>query len=666
MKPRTKNDKSSKFKSSFGVIRFKGLRHGAQAFKSKSRINKANVPKETGINQQNLADKEGFVEVRNRRRIIGGQRNMGHKGNHGFNQGFRKEMGNRKENVKYAYQPKVFDLKPVIEKNLKSSNGNAFASPSKIQKIWKASQENRKLRESFDEFIKKKLQPNCIETKDWTYDMIQYFKYQWKAMERMEEEVSEEEDVFDSHNQAVNSLIANEVGFKQKEIAKFITESKIHICALIETHLKTKGIGKPINSLDLEGHKRIVHDVPWVLMGDFNVTLKPEEHYNGSSVMTYDMGEFIDAINSLEKLDKIMVNDEFLGKFDQADGMFLPYLISDHSPAMLIIPDKIAKRKKSFRVVQKLKQLKRPLNNLNWNNGNIFEKVVILKEKLKKAQSDVDADPFNNAKREIASHLFEEYTVAAEDEIKLFHKKVKIHWLKAGDRNNAFFYRILKARKHKSRVESICGEDGKSYEGNEVPNQYLTPEEAEEMVREVTDAEIKAVLFDINFSKAARPDGYSACFYKKSWQIVGKEICLAVKEFFTCGKILREINATLIALVPKLDTSNRVSNFRPIACCNVLYKITIIKKSLDEFSKVSGLHPNLSKSTILFGSILDYYKAKMLQVLPLKCGKLPMKYLGVPLLAKRLRVKDCVSLIENVENMISCWRNKLLSYAGRV
>ncbi|GKD01678.1 hypothetical protein Tco_1171952, partial [Tanacetum coccineum] len=383
--------------------------HGAQAFKSKSRINKANVPKETGINQQNLADKEGFVEVRNRRRIIGGQRNMGYKGNHGFNQGFRKEMGNRKENVK-------------------------------------------KLRESFDEFIKKKLQPNCIETKDWTYDMIQYFKYQWKAMERMEEEVSEEEDVFDSNNQAVNSLIANEVvvnEFKQKEIAKFITESKIHICALIETLLKTKGIGKPINSLDLEGHKRIVHDVPWVLMGDFNVTLKPEEHYNGSSVMTYDMVS------------------------DQADGMFLPYLISDHSPAMLIIPDKITKRKKSFRVVQKLKQLKRPLNNLNWNNGNIFEKVVILKEKLKKAQSDVDADPFNNAKREIASHLFEEYTVAAEDENKLLHKKVKIHWLKAGDRNNAFFHRILKARKHKSRVESIYGEDGKSYEGNEVPNQYV-------------------------------------------------------------------------------------------------------------------------------------------------------------------------------------------------
>ncbi|GKA80491.1 hypothetical protein Tco_0787183, partial [Tanacetum coccineum] len=47
-----------------------------------------------------------------------------------------------------------------------------------------------------DEFIKKKLQPTCEETKDWNYDMITYFKLQWEAMERHEMESSDEEDVF--------------------------------------------------------------------------------------------------------------------------------------------------------------------------------------------------------------------------------------------------------------------------------------------------------------------------------------------------------------------------------------------------------------------------------------------------------------------------------------
>ncbi|GKD61002.1 hypothetical protein Tco_1298511 [Tanacetum coccineum] len=56
----------------------------------------------------------------------------------------------------------------------------------------------------------------------------------------------------------------------------------------------------------------------------------------------------------------------------------------------------------------------------------------------------------------------------------------------------------------------------------------------------------------------------------------------------------------------------------------------------------------------------------MLHILPFKCGKLPMKYLVVPLLAKRLGVKDCQSLIDNVKNIINCWRNKFLSYARKI
>ncbi|GJZ70423.1 hypothetical protein Tco_0633973 [Tanacetum coccineum] len=101
-------------------------------------------------------------------------------------------------------------------------------------------------------------------------------------------------------------------------------------------------------------------------------------------------------------------------------------------------------------------------------------------------------------------------------------------------------------------------------------------------------------------------------------------------------------------------------------CNGDVESLKVVKKSIDEFSKVSGLYPNLIKSTIFFGSIPDNYKAEMLQVLPFKNGKMPVKYLGVPLLAKMLGVKDCAMLMENVENKINCWRNKLLSYARRV
>nr|GEZ38276.1 hypothetical protein [Tanacetum cinerariifolium] len=112
-----------------------------------------------------------------------------------------------------------------------------------------------------------------------------------------------------------------------------------------------------------------------------------------------------------------------------AHGIFLPY--PDHnSPAIMTIPKGISKKKKSFRfsnyvadkeefldvvrerwnhdvrgcqmyrVVQKLKLLKNPLNQLNWQTEKLFENFYVLKEKLKEAQSKVDADPFNSKKRE--------------------------------------------------------------------------------------------------------------------------------------------------------------------------------------------------------------------------------------------------------------------------
>ncbi|GKC19715.1 hypothetical protein Tco_1021865 [Tanacetum coccineum] len=48
--------------------------------------------------------------------------------------------------------------------------------------------------------------------------------------------------------------------------------------------------------------------------------------------------------------------------------------------------------------------------------------------------------------------------------------------------------------------------------------------------------------------------------------------------------------------------------------------IEVIKKSQEEFNKVSGRVPNLSKSIIFFGSINERDKSDPLQVLPFKCG----------------------------------------------
>ncbi|GJV13262.1 hypothetical protein Tco_1354803 [Tanacetum coccineum] len=88
-------------------------------------------------------------------------------------------------------------------------------------------------------------------------------------------------------------------------------------------------------------------------------------------------------------------------------------------------------------------------------NGNLFERVIGLKEKLKEAQKEVDSDATNLDKRKIVVLLVNEYSKAAEDKLKLLCQKAKIKWLKEGDRNSSFFHSVIKARKHISRIDQF-------------------------------------------------------------------------------------------------------------------------------------------------------------------------------------------------------------------
>ena len=53
---------------------------------------------------------------------------------------------------------------------------------------------------------------------------------------------------------------------------------------------------------------------------------------------------------------------------------------------------------------------------------------------------------------------------------------------------------------------------------------------------------------------------------------MGDDVCKAIKEFFDTAKLLGELNATIISLVPKSKTLCKVIDYRRIASCNVVYK----------------------------------------------------------------------------------------------
>lgn len=47
-------------------------------------------------------------------------------------------------------------------------------------------------------------------------------------------------------------------------------------------------------------------------------------------------------------------------------------------------------------------------------------------------------------------------------------------------------------------------------------------------------------------------------------------------------------------------------------------------------------------------------------------GALPIRYLGVPLVLGRLSYQDCSSIVEKVHKHLAGWKNRSLSYTGRL
>jgi hypothetical protein len=85
-----------------------------------------------------------------------------------------------------------------------------------------------------------------------------------------------------------------------------------------------------------------------------------------------------------------------------------------------------------------------------------------------------------------------------------------------------------------------------------------------------------------------------------------------------------------------------------------------------KFSSMSGLKPNIQKSKVYFCNVNDQMKAAILNIMPFDEGYLPVRYLGVPLVSSGLKFRHCSALMEALDNRINSWKNKFLSFAGKL
>ncbi|VFQ64934.1 unnamed protein product [Cuscuta campestris] len=461
---------------------------------------------------------------------------------------------------------------------------------------------------------------------------------------------------------------------------------------------------------------------------------------------------------------------------------------------------------RQFRLCRKLKLLKHPVKHLN---NKDFAHISSRAEEARKSYTDLMdklyKDPDNLELLQLVAITRKKASFYSDAERSFFQQKVKCNFINEGDKCTKFFHAMVKKQSVLNAIPVLITSQVDWNVFKEGP--LIQHQDATELVRNVDRTEVKEALFSIGYDKAPGPDGYTAAFFKKKWDIVGDTVFDAVSEFFLSGRLLKQINHALVVLIPKIRENPSAKDYRPIACSNVVYKINIkilsnrmagllpslinpaqagfikgrsivdnillvqhlgigfpptfvnwvmecvttasfslsingglhgfikckrgirqgdpmaptlclfcmeylrrlirrmlygsrftfhnrcsklgithvtfaddvmmfcrgnvdsvnvLAKAINIFSQVSGLHVNPLKSNIFLAGEIKDRTEDILALLPFPQGKLPVRYLGLPLTSQRASERDFAPLVNKVDEHIRKWNAKTLSAAGRL
>ncbi|XP_074306341.1 uncharacterized protein LOC141641583 [Silene latifolia] len=309
---------------------------------------------------------------------------------------------------------------------------------------------------------------------------------------------------------------------------------------------------------------------PWVVCGDFNAILDFNERIGGAPVSYADVlplaqvtqdcnladlkatGAFFTWNNKYEtgdkvysRIDRVMINDDWITTFPpDSVANFLPEGLFDHCPCLISLECSHQQRTKSFkyfnmwafskefdstvrncwstvvqgtpmfRVVQKLKLLKKAFRNLNREKFSDIENLTNVAElALKDIQVNLVQDPLNSE----LCHTEKMCAAVLGELIKarnmFLSQKAKAAWIAEGDENSSYFHSVIKKRRSHNRPVTPINQAIVRM------GPCLTADHRASLLAPLSDNEIKRAMFDI---PVAIPDN--------------------------------------------------VKQFRPIACCNTVYK----------------------------------------------------------------------------------------------
>ncbi|XP_077249090.1 uncharacterized protein LOC143888520 [Tasmannia lanceolata] len=256
--------------------------------------------------------------------------------------------------------------------------------------------------------------------------------------------------------------------------------------------------------------------VPWIALGDFNITRFADERWGGADPNTSDMNDFNACIEDcslldlrsvgqtlswtnssrtghlkLRRLERALVNEEWLHGFPISYVHYKNLGLSDHSPLIVStspVPSTGGKPFKfhnmwlsdtslyevverawvlkisgnpMFRLFKKLQGTKRAIKFWNHNSfGRIHILAPQVRKDLDEIQTKIGLDPRNLSLKAAEQDIREKFIRTAQQEESLFHQKSRVDWLNLGDSNTEFFHSAMSMRRNQNQIQAIEDANG--------------------------------------------------------------------------------------------------------------------------------------------------------------------------------------------------------------
>ncbi|KAK9904622.1 hypothetical protein M0R45_000540 [Rubus argutus] len=336
--------------------------------------------------------------------------------------------------------------------------------------------------------------------------------------------------------------------------------------------------------------------------------------------------------NVESRLDRSLANLEWLDIWERFDCCTLTRTCSDHHPLLMSFSKSSGARHSLFRfqkmwlqhadfhgfvkqswnsvdsfgcplsvLQQKLRSLRKALQNWNWEVfGDIHRRVDTDMAALDFLQQDIahngGSDEAFVKEAELQANLNESLRLQEM----FWREKARVQWLSEGDRNTKFFHAMCRARRLRSSI-SFLRDGDQVYEDpfsinnhivdfysslfarvadyhdaslvNQVIPSLVSEEDNYALIAPPSAEEIFMAIKSMDSDSSPGPDGFNGHFFIACWDIVGQDVVRAVQKFFSSSHLPASFNSGLIILIPKVENADAITQYRPIALSNFVFKI---------------------------------------------------------------------------------------------